>query len=139
MATREDFEIYQFLRNGQQWYGFKVDYIGVYSAPSKELIMQKRKEVKKIVKEKLAWVERENQKYYARLAEEERQRASSLHEAKQQEIRAMSMVDIDDKKTRTQAIYNLMAVGFTNEEIMKDTGVSARVISRLRFEFEKKK
>ena len=72
---REDFEIYKFLRDGKQWYGFKVDYFGVYSAPSEKQILKRREEIKIKVAKKLAWIEKENQKYYARLAEEERQRA----------------------------------------------------------------
>lgn len=72
---REDFEIYKFLRDGKQWYGFKVDYFGAYSAPSEKEILKRREEIKIKVAKKLAWIEKENQKYYARLAEEERQRA----------------------------------------------------------------
>lgn len=72
---REDFEIYQFMRNGHQWYGFKVEYYGIYSAPSEEQILEIRKRIKKEVAAKLRWVERENQKYYARLAREEHKRA----------------------------------------------------------------
>ena len=85
MSTREDFEIYTFTRNGHTWWGFKVNYFGKYAAPSEELILQMRKEVKKRVKARLAWVERENQKYYARLAERERQRALLLKETKKAE------------------------------------------------------
>jgi hypothetical protein len=72
---REDFEIYQFMRNGHQWYGFKVEYYGVYSAPSEKQILELREKIKKEVAAKLKWIEEENQKYYARMAEEERQRA----------------------------------------------------------------
>lgn len=72
---REDFEIYQFIRNDHQWYGFKVEYFGIYAAPSKELILKKREEIRKAVKRRLAWVEKENQKYYARLVKEENERA----------------------------------------------------------------
>lgn len=80
--AREDFEIYEFVRNDKQWYGFKVDYFGRYSAPSKQQILKLRREIKRKVKARLEWVERENQKYYARMAEEERQRALLLKEAK---------------------------------------------------------
>ena len=83
--AREDFEIYEFMRNGQQWYGFKVDYFGRYSAPSREQILEIRRRIKQRVKAKLEWVERENQKYYARMAEEERQRALLFKKAKQAE------------------------------------------------------
>ena len=81
--AREDFEIYQFKRNGQQWYGFKVDYFGIYSAPSEKQILEIRRRVRQQVKKKLEWVERENQKYYARMAEEERRRALLFKEARQ--------------------------------------------------------
>lgn len=83
MNTREDFEIYTFTRNGRTWWAFKVDYFGKYAAPTEELILQTRREVKRRVKARLAWVEKENQKYYARLAEKERQRALLLKEAKE--------------------------------------------------------
>lgn len=79
---REDFEIYKFIRNGHQWYGFKVEYYGIYSAPSEEQILEFRKRIKKEVAAKLRWVGRENKKYYARLAEEERQRALLLKKNK---------------------------------------------------------
>ena len=80
--AREDFEIYTIAREGKTWYGFKVDYFGVYSSPSKEGILRLRRKIKYQVKKKLEWVESENQKYYARLAEEERQRALLFKEAK---------------------------------------------------------
>lgn len=83
MNKREDFEIYTVTINGRTWYKFKVDYIGVYSAPSESAILDLRKKVKRQVKAKLEWVERENQKYYARLAEQERRRALSLKAAKE--------------------------------------------------------
>ena len=86
--VREDFEIYEFTRNDKTWYGFKVDYIGRYSAPSKPQILKLRREIKQKVKAKLEWVERENQKYYARMAEEERQRALLFREAKEAEHKA---------------------------------------------------
>lgn len=75
MNMREDFEIYKFIREGRQWYGFKVEYYGVYSAPSEKEILKLRKKIKKEVAAKLEWIEEQNQKYYARMAEEERQRA----------------------------------------------------------------
>lgn len=75
MTMREDFEIYEFIRDGKQWYGFKVEYFGIYAAPTKELILEKREQIKQAVKRRLNWVERENQKYYARLAREESKRA----------------------------------------------------------------
>ena len=81
--AREDFEIYQFKRKGQQWYGFKVEYFGIYSAPSEEQILEICRRVKRQVKKKLEWVERENQKYYARMAEQERQRALLFKEARE--------------------------------------------------------
>lgn len=88
MNKREDFEVYPITRNGRVWYRFKVDYIGVYTAPTEELILELRKKVKRQVKARLEWVERENQKYYARMAERERQRALLLKEAKEAERKA---------------------------------------------------
>ena len=88
MNKREDFEIYTVTINGRTWYKFKVDYIGMYSAPSESAILDLRKKVKRQVKAKLEWVERENQKYYARMAEQERRRALSLKEAKEAERKA---------------------------------------------------
>lgn len=88
MNKREDFEIYTTTINGRVWYRFKVDYIGVYSAPSEEEILKLRTKIKRKVKEKLEWVEKENQRYYARLAEKERQRALLLKEAKEAERKA---------------------------------------------------
>ena len=85
MNTREDFEIYTITRNGHVWYRFKVDYIGVYTAPTEEQILELRRKIKRHVKAKLEWVERENQKYYARLAAQERRRALLLKEAKKAE------------------------------------------------------
>ena len=137
---REDFEIYEFIRDGKQWYGFKVEYFGIYAAPTKELILAKRREIKKAVKAKLAWVERENQKYYKRLAEETRQRLSLLHEAKEQEKQMYALCDdIVDKKARTQIVYNMMKLGMSNEDILLSTDIPHRVVSRLRHEFENKK
>lgn len=138
MATREDFEIYRFLRNGRQWYGFKVDYWGRYSAPTEKLILKKRKEVQEQVRKKLAWIEEENQKYYARLAEEERQRALLLHSSKEAEKQIMALCETEDKKERTQAIYALMELGYSNQDIQLATNVSPRVISRIRYEYNKK-
>lgn len=88
MNTREDFEIYTFTRNGQTWYGFKVDYFGRYAAPSEEKILEVRRNVKRKVKKRLEWVERENQKYYARMAKQESQRALLFKEAKEIEHKA---------------------------------------------------
>lgn len=137
---REDFEIYEFIHDGKQWYGFKVDYFGNYAAPSKKLILAKRKEIKKAVKAKLAWVEKENQKYYKRLAEETRQRLSLLHEAKEQERQICALCeDVVDKKARTQIVYNMMELGMSNEDILLSTNISHRVVSRLRYEFDNKK
>lgn len=75
MNVREDFEIYTFSRNGHKWYGFKVDYFGKYAAPTEEQILKLRGQIKRKVKARLEWVERENQKYYARMAEQEHRRA----------------------------------------------------------------
>lgn len=91
MNKREDFEIYTVTRNGHVWYRFKVDYIGVYSAPTEEQILDLKRKVKRQVKAKLEWVERENQKYYARMAEKERQRALLLKEAKEAERKAFNV------------------------------------------------
>ena len=91
MNKREDFEIYTVTRNGRTWYRFKVDYIGVYSAPTEEQILILKKKVKRQVKAKLEWVERENQKYYARMAAKERQRALLLKEAKEAERKAFNV------------------------------------------------
>lgn len=85
MNTREDFEIYTITRNGRTWYRFKVDYIGVYTASTEELILQIRRKVKRQVKARIEWVEKENQKYYARMAAQERRRALLLKEAKEAE------------------------------------------------------
>lgn len=88
MSTREDFEIYTFTRSGHTWYGFKVDYFGKYAAPTEEQILKLRAQIKKRVKAKLDWVERENQKYYARMAEQERRRALLFKENKEAERKA---------------------------------------------------
>ncbi len=80
--AREDFEIYEFIRDNKQWYGFKVDYIGQWSAPSMNKILAIQRKVRAYVKAKLEWVEKENKKYYARLADEERRRALLLKRAK---------------------------------------------------------
>ena len=85
MNKREDFEIYPITRNGHVWCRFKVDYIGVYTAPTEEQILELRRKIKRHVKAKLEWVEKENQKYYARLAAQERRRALLLKEAKKAE------------------------------------------------------
>ena len=83
MAKREDFEIYQFDRNGHTWYGFKVDYYGRYSAPTEEQIIKLRRKIKRQVKAKLEWIEKENQKYYARVAAQESRRALLLRQARE--------------------------------------------------------
>ena len=88
MIKREDFEIYTVTINGKTWYKFKVEYFGVYTAPTEELILKLRTRIKRKVKEKLEWVEEENQKYYARLAEQERRRALRLKEEKEIERKA---------------------------------------------------
>lgn len=88
MNTREDFEIYTVKINGHTWYRFKVDYFGTYAAPTEKRILRLREEVKIRVQKKLEWIERENQKYYARLAEQERQRALSLKEEREAEEKA---------------------------------------------------
>lgn len=88
MAMREDFEIYTIRRNGRVWYAFKVDYFGKYYAPTEEQILKLRRSIKRKVKAKLEWVEEENQKYYARLAEQERKRALLFKEAKDIERKA---------------------------------------------------
>ena len=80
--AREDFEIYEFERDGKKWYGFKVEYYGIYSSPSKPGILKMRNRVKEEVRKKLEWIEEENKKYYARMAKEERQRALLLKQAK---------------------------------------------------------
>lgn len=142
MVTREDFEIYEFVRDGQKWYGFKVDYIGVYSAPTKELILKKQAEVRKKVKAKLAWVEKENQKYYARLAKEERRRAFLLQQAKKEEQKTLEQLEritVQEKKQRSEKVYDLMAQGKSDEDILLTTDVPHRVVSRLRHEFRTKK
>ena len=84
--AREDFEIYEFERDGKKWYTFKVDYIGQWSSSSKNKILAIQKKVREYVKAKLEWVEEENRKYYARLAKEERQRALLLKRAKRKKI-----------------------------------------------------
>lgn len=85
---REDFEIYTFKRNGTVWYGFKVDYFGKYAAPSEKQILKIRDQIEKKVKARLEWVERENKKYYARMAAQERRRALLFKEAKEAERKA---------------------------------------------------
>ena len=136
---REDFEIYKFLRNGHQWYGFKVDYFGIYSAPSEKQILAIRKQVQKQVAKKLEWIEKENQKYYARLAEEEKERASLLHEAKQIENNVLSILSSPpnklsniEKKLQIKIIYGLVQDGLTNKEIQEETGASLQTIARIR-------
>jgi hypothetical protein len=47
-----------------------------------EEILKIRERVREQVKARLEWVEEENQKYYARMAKQERQRALLLKEAK---------------------------------------------------------
>lgn len=142
---REDFEIYNFIRNGQQWYGFKVDYIGIYSAPSEKKIKEIRAKVKKKVEAKLAWVERENQKYYARLAAEEDKRASSLHKAKEIENKVMSILSCPqhaltnaEKRIRTEVIYGMIELGMTDEEIQSQLNVSLQSVVRSRHWYNKK-
>ena len=88
MSMREDFEIYTFKRNGTVWYGFKVDYFGKYAAPSEKQILKIRDQIEKKVKARLEWVERENKKYYARMAVQERRRALLFKEAKDAERKA---------------------------------------------------
>lgn len=82
MSTREDFEIYTINSGGRIWYKFRVEYFGAYSAASMEEILKIRERVREQVKARLEWVEEENQKYYARMAKQERQRALLLKEAK---------------------------------------------------------
>jgi methionyl-tRNA formyltransferase len=142
---REDFEIYKFMRNGQQWYGFKVDYIGVYSAPSEEKIKEIRAKVKKKVKAKLDWIEKENQKYYARLAAEEDERASSLREAKEIENKVVAMLSSPqhaltaaEKRIRTEVIYSMIELGMTDEEIQSQLNVSLQSVVRSRHWYNKK-
>lgn len=91
MNKRKDFEIYTFQRNGQRWYGFKVDYFGVYAAPTEKEILKIRTRIKRKVKARIEYVERENEKYYARMAEQERQRALLLKKYKEIERKAELM------------------------------------------------
>lgn len=88
MNKREDFEIYKVNINGHVFYRFKVEYFGIYTAPTIKQILGLRERVKIKVKERLEWVEKENKKYYARLAEQERQRALLLKESKEKERKA---------------------------------------------------
>lgn len=88
MIKREDFEIYTIIINGHTWYRFRVEYFGVYTAPTEKQILKLREKIKVKVQERIEYVEKENQKYYARLAAKERQRALSLKEAKDAERRA---------------------------------------------------
>lgn len=139
MNTREDFEIYTFNKNGHVWYGFKVDYFGRYSAPTEEQILKIRRNVKRRVKARLEWVERENQKYYARLAEEERRRALFLKEAKQQKLAALEAIlnrtrgmTAAQKKARIRHIDFLIEQGFKNQDIMKQMNVSWKAVMRRR-------
>ena len=85
MNKREDFEIYTITINGRVWYRFKVEYYGVYTASSEKQILKLREKIKQEVKEKLEWIEEENQKYYARMAEQERQRALLFKKTKELE------------------------------------------------------
>lgn len=85
--TREDFEIYKICINGRTWYRFKVEYFGVYTAPTEDQILKLREKAKIDLQKRIEWVEEENKKYYARLAERERQRALSLKEEKEIERR----------------------------------------------------
>lgn len=82
MSAREDFEIYRVEKDGQIYYKFKVEYYGVYYAKTKIAILKKREKIRKEVAKKLEWIERENQKYYARLEAQERKRALLLKQAK---------------------------------------------------------
>lgn len=88
MIKREDFEIFTIKINGRTWYRFKVDYFGVYTAPTEKRILKLREKIKVKVQERIEYVEKENQKYNARLAEQERRRALSLKEAKEIERKA---------------------------------------------------
>lgn len=142
MYEREDFEIYTFFRNGKQWYGFKVDYIGRWSAPTKEQILDQQKKIRKYVQKKLEWVERENQKYYARLAREECKRALLFKQAKQQEHQVKLIMETptlttQQKKQRSAIIYKMIANGATNDEIVHETKAPLQSIARLRFEYKK--
>jgi hypothetical protein len=154
MPTREDFQIYEFIYNGQKWYTFKVEYFGKYVEPSLELILKKRKEIKKAVKERLAWVERENQKYFARIAEEERQRAFLLHQNKEEEKETLKQLLTEltpeqekaqkrkaenEKRAKINLVYRLMEEGWSNADIMLNNDVSAAMVGRLRVEFNKRK
>lgn len=146
MAQREDFEIYSFLRNGHTWYGFKVDYYGVYSAPSEEQIKKIRTKIRQEVKARLDWVEKENKRYYARLAEEEEKRASLLREAKQIENNVIKMLSLpsksltnQEKRLRADIIYRMVSEGMTNEEIQAATNAPMQSIARVRYEYDKQK
>lgn len=88
MNKREDFEIYPIKINGRTWYRFRVEYYGVYSASSEKQILKLQEKIKQEVKEKLEWIEQENQKYYARMAEQERRRALLFKETKEAERKA---------------------------------------------------
>jgi hypothetical protein len=88
VSTREDFEIYTIRSGGCTWYKFKVEYFGAYTASSLEEILKIRERVKVQVEARLEWVEEENQKYYARMAEQERRRAILLKEAKNKKPRS---------------------------------------------------
>lgn len=143
---REDFEIYEFIRNGKQWYGFQVEYYGKYAAPTKEKILELRKKIRQEVKEKLQWIDEENKKYYARLAEEERQRALLFKRIKEfeTEIRQVLSSKISpqimtelQKRIRTKRIRFLIEDGYTSKEIRDMTGASFSAISRIKYSIKK--
>ena len=146
MSTREDFEIYEIERNDKTWYTFKVEYIGRWYSPTKEGILKKQEAVREYVAERIAWVERENKKYYARLAEEERQRALLFAEAKKLERKSIKQINsyktpltTQQKKMRSQKIYDLMEQGYTMEQIAQIVPAPTQALSRLKHEFNKKK
>ena len=98
--------------------------------------MQLQSKAKKYVEKKLAWVERENQKYYARLAAEERERALSLKEARCPEQRRS--LRAQEKRIRNEKIYRMIKDGATNKDIVMATGAPLQCVARLRYESLKK-
>lgn len=143
MSTRKDFEIYEFRRHNRHYYAFKVDYIGYYIAQSEEEILKLQKKAKEYVKKKLAWVESENQKYYARLAEQERQRALLFKKAKQ-ESRAQRagrpfvvMPENEEQKLKLdRKIEELIKQGKDNDAIQNLTAAPYQQINAVRFRLQ---
>jgi len=142
MARREDFEIEHRVVNGKDYYSFNVEYFGYYVAHTEREILNLRDVVKKQVEDKLAWIEEENQKYYARLAQEEERRAlflKALRKAKNADL-LKAYISKVQQLIQNNKIYNMIAKGCTSEEIMKAfPNLNNRSLSRMISYYKHKK